>query len=136
MRTALEFHLEAFTVGRDGESIRRITIDSTGFVTDTVGSTWIIVQHGHELISTSRLTKEQLDSLIGALERAHFFALPEDLSEPPFFPDQAMDALEVQLGTRKHLVRASGIEFSTTAVAVAFRELVHYVLSLSREPAV
>jgi hypothetical protein len=94
---------------------------------------WIARYDLEKAESVGCLAPRDFEILIDSLGNSEFFDMPEDVSSPPFYVDEATAVLEIDLDGRHHSVRASGLDRASTKEALRFREVWNLIIQLADE---
>ena len=118
--TFASFSVEASAV--TNVSRQTVLIASSGIIV-TESSFCRSIQGVDNVPLTGNLSRDQLKSLLVAVEESQFMQLPDDVSSPPFYVDEAARVIEVSIDGRHHRVMASGLDRATSPEALCFRDL-------------
>jgi hypothetical protein len=129
---AAQFSLET---GGGNWNHSRVLVDGSGNVTlETFEMDRLYRTGNGKQIYQYCLSREQLHQLVDLLESSRFFDFPEDLSSPPYYVDEPMKYMKVELRGVSHFVTAGGLERAAEPTAVAYRELWNAVQELVASP--
>jgi hypothetical protein len=119
--TLPSFSVEASAV--TNVSRQTVLISSSGIIVFTESSFCRSIQGVDNVPLTGSLSRDQLKSLLVAVEESRFMQLPDDVSSPPFFVDEPARVIVVSIDGRRHRVTASGLDRATSPEALCFRDL-------------